>query len=250
VEREYATKEEEILERHKAEIAALGSRGNGGDEGGGGKEEVEAEACGDRSNQEEANDMAEDPGEAKRRKAQEKARRKREKAREKERRREEEIAEELAHAGPSKRELEIVAMTEVYLDPRGLTIQEVEADGNCLYRGVAEQCLDLEGYVAARSVCAEALAEGEEEYAPFAETHGHGSYEAYVEKVRNSSEWGGHLELRALSHKLRRTVVVYSAEAVPLRIGEEFTDNGEEIRLSFHRHYYALGEHYNVVVSK
>jgi OTU domain-containing protein 6 len=80
--------------------------------------------------------------------------------------------------------------------------------------------------------------------------------------------WGGHPELRALSATLGVPIVVYQAGAPPL----EFTPAGEErrnpaadgrrggeddwrlppgdvkLRLSFHRHYYALGEHYNSVV--
>ena len=41
-------------------------------------------------------------------------------------------------------------------------------------------------------------------------------YDEYIEKVRASSEWGGHLELRALSSALDKTIVVYSADGAPL----------------------------------
>ena len=79
-------------------------------------------------------------------------------------------------------------------------------------------------YKAVRKTCAEVLTKHNEEFSPFAEIET--TYEKYVENVASSSEWGGHLELRAR---------------------EEFQDE-EEIRLSFYRYYYALGEHYNSVV--
>mmetsp|Transcript_28907 Transcript_28907/g.38396 ORF Transcript_28907/g.38396 Transcript_28907/m.38396 type:complete len:112 (-) Transcript_28907:414-749(-) len=102
------------------------------------------------------------------------------------------------------------------------------------------------------SKCADVLAANPTEYSPFAEfdnTKNITNYEDYVHHVRTSAEWGGHLELRALSNALKRNIVVYSAEAVPLRMecdDKEVVD--DDILLSFHRHYYALGEHYNAVV--
>jgi OTU domain-containing protein 6 len=75
------------------------------------------------------------------------------------------------------------------------------------------------------------------------------SFDDYVDRVRNSAEWGGHLELRALSLALERPIYVYSVQSgtKPLEI-----DGGKDkppIRLSYHLHYYALGEHYNQVVA-
>lgn len=239
-----------MAERHAAEIAAL--------ESGGGSEDAAA-AAGDAPAAEDeptpaaapapAPAPAEETEEEKRRKKQEKARKKKlekkQKQLEAERKREEEIEAERLAAGPSAKELEIKRMEELYLKPAGLKIRDVAADGNCLYRAVAEQVDDAEDYRAVRSICADALLQHEEEYAPFAESHDHGSYVNYVERVRNSTDWGGHLELRALATALKRPVVVYSADAAPLKMGEE--EDGDDILVSYHRHYYALGEHYNSV---
>ena len=251
VEQEYAAKEKEMAERHKSEIgrAEVGGGEASGKEGG-----SVVDKDGAPLNPSAATAPKEDPEEAKRRekqdKAREKARRKKEKSKQKEKQREEQIAEDLANAGPSRKDLEIAAMRELYLDPAGLDIRDVEADGNCLYRAVGHQC-GGRSYVSVRVACADSLAEHEDEFAPFVDIHDiGGSFKEYVESVRNTSEWGGHLELRALTHTLRRPIVVYSADAAPLRIGDEFDEEGEEIRLSFHRHYYALGEHYNSVVPK
>lgn len=251
VEADFAAKEKEMAERHAAEIAAL--------ESGGDSEDAAAAADAPAAEDEPtpaaaaaaapAPAPAEETEEERRRKKQEKARKKKlekkQKQLEAEKKREEEIEAERLAAGPSAKELEIKRMEELYLKPAGLKIRDVAADGNCLYRAVAEQVDNAEDYRAVRSICADALLEHEEEYAPFAESHDHGSYVNYVERVRSSTDWGGHLELRALATALKRPVVVYSADAAPMKMGEE--EDGDDILVSYHRHYYALGEHYNSV---
>ena len=69
----------------------------------------------------------------------EKARRKREKAREKELQREREIQEETANAGPSQKDLEMELLLQK-LAPLNLAIEDVTADGHCLYRAIAKAC--------------------------------------------------------------------------------------------------------------
>lgn len=72
-----------------------------------------------------------------------------------------------------------------------------------------------------------------------------------MERVQNSADWGGHVELRALSLALKRPIIVYSAQTVePLQIHVDEYGDKEPIRLSYHLHYYSLGEHYNCVVVK
>lgn len=124
------------------------------------------------------------------------------------------------------------------------------------------------------------MASHPDEFAPFCEYNNYDDnngnnddddnkdpYDQYVSKVRNSAEWGGHLELRALAIALNRSIFVYQANlAEPLEItagsngpssssslSSPDDDDGDNdtppIRLSYHRHYYALGEHYNQVVS-
>ena len=104
------------------------------------------------------------------------------------------------------------------------------------------------------NLCADTLLENESEFAPFCEYDDDKvpDFQHYVDRVRNSSEWGGHLELRVLSQALQKHILVYSAQTKePLHIKPEHTaDSGDDdpIRLSYHLHYYALGEHYNRVV--
>mmetsp|Transcript_12046 Transcript_12046/g.22410 ORF Transcript_12046/g.22410 Transcript_12046/m.22410 type:complete len:339 (+) Transcript_12046:108-1124(+) len=225
--------------------------------------------------------------EAKRQKAIEKKLKKKNAQLQKEIDRETRIKEENASAGPSRRQMEIEAMQTLFLHPRGLDVQEVEADGNCLYRAVGVQCRRLgldavdsngEGcYGKIRELCANVLmGSNRAEFEPFAECgEGHAgdgndgggthpaTFEEYVTNVRSTSTWGGQLELRALSEGLKCPIVVFSAEGSPLTMGAEYAPSAEKdggdgndwdkkkaLLLSFHRHYYALGEHYNSVIPK
>ena len=219
--------------------------------------------------------------EIKRQKAIKKKSRKRNARRKKDIDREKRINEENASAGPSRRQVEIDSLTELYLHPQKLEMQEVEADGNCLFRAVAMQCCRLglsdgafhsdKSYVNIREICANVLiGPNRGEYEPFAEFgEGHASngndernhpatYEEYVNNIRSHSKctWGGQLELRALSEGLKCPIVVFSADGPTLTMGEEYAQSSDDndwgkkkvMLLSFHRHYYALGEHYNSII--
>lgn len=120
------------------------------------------------------------------------------------------------------------------------------------------------------ALCADALMEHEADLAPFCELSDEmATFAEYVQSVRSSSRWGGHVELRALSLALSRPIHVYSA-ATAVAAASTNTDppttqhlpppqplilddgtheaDAEPIRLCYHLHYYALGEHYNTVV--
>jgi len=203
----------------------------------------------------------------------------------------------LDEAGPNPRIIENDRIYELYLQEHNMKIDEVLADGNCLYRAVAHQLFFIENrnrnkceheqqheqeqeqkvisFQDIRSICAQSLISNQNIYEPFAnlDDYNVSTFQEYIEKVRNSCEWGGHLELRALATALKKNIIVYSADSHPLHIqasagagngngglndhdgsGEEVDgyddyDNDSSIRLSFHKYYYALGEHYNSVIT-
>jgi OTU domain-containing protein 6 len=103
-------------------------------------------------------------------------------------------------------------------------------------------------------LCATTLERHEEDFSPFCEyTEDIPSFAMYVDRIRNSADWGGHVELRALSLALKRPILVYSqSQSHPLEIHCETNREAETepIRLSYHLHYYSLGEHYNCVMPK
>ncbi len=56
------------------------------------------------------------------------------------------------------------------------------------------------------------------------------------------------LQLRALSQGLGRAIEVLQSEGRPVLIGEEFLAGGKPtVTLTYHRHMFGLGEHYNSV---
>lgn len=56
------------------------------------------------------------------------------------------------------------------------------------------------------------------------------------------------LQLRALSHVLKRPIEVVQAKGPDVVVGEEYRDKGlSPVTLTYHRHMYGLGEHYNSV---
>lgn len=75
----------------------------------------------------------------------------------------------------------------------------------------------------------------------------------------NRAKWGGEVEIRALAHALKRDFVIYQAEFGILRVRHNETDTGyggsdptntdqdddNLIKISYHKHEYGLGEHYN-----
>ena len=148
------------------------------------------------------------------------------------------------------------------LTPLHLRVREVVSDGNCLFRAVAAQlpapASPSSSPSALRRAAAAHIRGRLALYLPFL-THEDGrpmeeeeglQYCERLEKEEGEVVWGGHAEVVALSGVLGRPVVVYSAEGRDMRVLEEgATDEGEEVRISFHKHYFSLGNHYNAVVA-
>lgn len=162
--------------------------------------------------------------------------------------REAEREREKREAGPSQRMLETAALARqlAALTPP-MRVQEVAADGHCLYRSIGEQlncarpglhtwargpdCIHEE----VRALCAGALRRREDEYGAFAELKDGEDFQGYCRRVEHSGDWGGHLELRALADALGVRIVVHRAEeAAPLVLGDA---PGAPLQVAYHRHY-------------
>jgi len=164
-------------------------------------------------------------------------------------------------AGPSAREVELAQLAALLqrCSPP-LRVLEVAADGHCLYHSVGDQIQrvrpDLYKWRRARGqmheevrwICATSLRKRAEDYAPFAELKDGEDFEGYCKRIEHSADWGGELELRALADELGVQILVHrAAESEPLVLGQKH-DKGSPLQVAYHRHYYALGEHYNSVV--
>jgi OTU-like cysteine protease len=103
-----------------------------------------------------------------------------------------------------------------------------------------------------RALAANYLRAHGEEFAPFlGMTSTDSEYFAHCDKVESvlGAEWGGQLEIMALCSSLRRRIIVFSADAPALVMGVDIPDidSRTPLQVAYHRHFYALGEHYNSV---
>ncbi len=148
------------------------------------------------------------------------------------------------------------------LAPLQLAIVQIAADGNCLYAAVADQIkarnVALAGGGAAsvasmRGTAADFMLAHADDYAPFLDlpdgcADANAALQLYCDRLRSSNEWGGQLELRALAAALRCVIVVHTAGAAPLRMGDDVAD-APELHVAYHKKLLSLGEHYNSVRS-
>ncbi|CAM6105542.1 unnamed protein product [Calypogeia fissa] len=193
----------------------------------------------------------------------------REKRAQQEAEREQRIQEEQNNV-VSQRAVEEVHLKEK-LRPLGFTLKEVKSDGHCMYRAVEDQLAlypehQQYTYKELRNLAADYMRSHADDYIPFiagetVENENPGEplglkFERYCGEVQSTAAWGGQLELGALSHALRKHIVVYAANLPDVEMGSEYVGDIQEdesarspsIRVSYHRHAFGLGEHYNSVV--
>lgn len=156
------------------------------------------------------------------------------------------------------------------LEPLGLTVNEIKPDGHCLYRAVENQLAVLSGgsspysFQELRKMVATYMRKHAPDFIPFLLSENEASgdsddaiaerFENYCKEVESTAAWGGQLELGALTHCLRKHIMIFSGSFPDVEMGKEYkSDNstassGSSIMLSYHRHAFGLGEHYNSVV--
>lgn len=153
------------------------------------------------------------------------------------------------------RVIELNAIKEL-LKTEGLQLFNIPADGNCLYCAVNHQLktTDRENYnvTKLRELTANFMREHKDDFLPFMcndsdEPFTDQQFEEYCKDVATSKFWGGQMELKALSHVLQCPIKVIQASG-PLTIqGDNF--NSPPLIVTYHRHLYRLGEHYNSTVA-
>jgi OTU domain-containing protein 6 len=163
-------------------------------------------------------------------------------------------AELEAANAPNPREIEREAMA-TQLATRNLALHEIRADGHCLYAAVADQlqsrelgleprikvAVEGQAYKKVRHAAAGWIEAHREDFEGFMED-GLGEH---VRKIRETGEWGGHLELLALARTYGVSICVLHSDGRVDRIDAEGEGAGEEIWLGYYRHSHGLGEHYN-----
>ena len=120
----------------------------------------------------------------------------------------------------------------------GFYIKEVKGDGNCLFRSVSEQ---LEGnennYEIYRQKCVDYMKENKDAFIPFLEEEE--PIDTYIEKISKDGEWGGNLEIYALSMALNANFYIYIHEQ-PIYIVKTVDETTNNIMMTYHN-----GKHYN-----
>lgn len=180
-----------------------------------------------------------------------KAQKRRDKKANEERDRQAEIlAQELLNVhGPRQQESDSI---KALLKTRHLILNQIPSDGDCLYNAVRHQLTLLQkpplSIAELRALTADYILANREDLIHFM-TNAEGDclseqeFLDYVENVRNTRAWGGQIEIQALSNSLRCPIDVIQATGSIVQGVEKF--KGKPLVLTYHRHMYSLGEHYN-----
>ena len=174
---------------------------------------------------------------------------------------------------PDEAQRERVALTDLC---RALKVQmhEITPDGHCLYAAVADQ-LNILGkspsklnYVDTRKATAEYMRKHADDFMPFIsdsdehmagienkeagnESHNMSQQEkyflGYCSAIEKTAVWGGQPEILALSRAYHTPIHVVQAGSPVVKVGTEEATGPEDLPviISYHRHMYGLGEHYN-----
>ena len=171
-------------------------------------------------------------------------------------------AEEEAANLPDEREVEMQSMRASYT-AKGLVERPIRSDGHCLYAAVADQLtsaglnlkpvihlqvdhVEKADYKFARYVAAAYIEQNAEDFAPFLEE----PLATYVAKIRNTGEWGGHLEVLALSKAFGHDICILHGDGQVDKIESGSTTSHQSLWLAYYRHSHGLGEHYNSLRAK
>lgn len=170
-------------------------------------------------------------------------------------------AKEEAANMPDLREQERTRM-EQHFGKHGVEVKEIRADGHCLYAAVADQMetrglglkpriqvktqedAKLPDYKRVRYAAADQIESSPDDFVGFMEE----PLEVYVQKIRETGEWGGHMELMALAktYGIKINVLHSDGRVDKIEPGEDVKgQDAKEIWLGYYRHSHGLGEHYN-----
>ncbi|KAK4191243.1 hypothetical protein QBC35DRAFT_25410 [Podospora australis] len=161
------------------------------------------------------------------------------------------------------RSIEKKAMSKTF-EKNSLVEKEIAPDGHCLFSAVADQ-LTLHGvpldpaedgrptvvpYKIVREQAADYLSRHRQDYEAFVEEN----FDDYVDKIKNTAEWGGQLELAALANAYNVEIRVVQdggrTEVIPPSSEGIEGEERKVVWLAYYRHGYGLGEHYNSLRKK
>lgn len=164
-------------------------------------------------------------------------------------------AKKEAASQPDQREVERKRL-QADFELKGLTEKVIRPDGHCLFSAVADQLsqsgislggageeiAENERYKVVRQAAAEYIQGHPDDFVAWLDE----PLEDYVHKIRNTAEWGGHLELLALAKTYNVEIcVLQNGPPQNIEPGLDGQDESGKIWLAYYRHGFGLGEHYN-----
>lgn len=162
-------------------------------------------------------------------------------------------AEEAAKL-PDLRKQEITQMQR-HFEKLGFKEISIRPDGHCMYSAVAMllqsthsvrpglQNCGLLSYEAVRADTARFVSEHPSDFESFLEE----PIDQYTNKIKNTAEWGGQLELQAIAKAYGVDINVLQADGRIEKIESGLESETEPIWLTYYRHSFGLGEHYNAL---
>ena len=110
--------------------------------------------------------------------------------------------------------------------------------------------LNTISFINIRQLAADQMRTHVDVYAPFLALSGPcAEYDAYCDSVESitAANWGGQTELNAIAASLGVSIWVYEVGRPVLKMGVQSSASVTPLKVTYHRHFYALGEHYNSV---
>ena len=142
-----------------------------------------------------------------------------------------------------------------HFEKLGLKEISIRPDGHCMYSAVALllqdtstqqhrfESNDLPAYQAVRAETASFISNHATEFEPFLEE----PIDQYTTKINNTAEWGGQLELQAIARAYGVDINVLQADGRIEKISSGRESLSKAIWLTYYRHSFGLGEHYNAL---
>lgn len=135
----------------------------------------------------------------------------------------------------------------------GLQEKEIQPDGHCMFSAVADQLAQVGIPISSEAVGVGAYKIVRKRAADYIETHPD-DFEDFLEeplkihtqKIRDTAEWGGHVELTALARSYGVEInVIQNTRTDTFEPELGGGKDAAKIWLAYYLHGYGLGEHYN-----
>ncbi|KAG0304655.1 hypothetical protein BGZ98_005227 [Dissophora globulifera] len=178
-------------------------------------------------------------------------------------------AEKEAEGQVNMNEVERKAIDELSV-VMGVSVKDITADGHCLYNAIADQLsqryqteactpyFDMLCFTTVKNLrhgTAEYMRQNSDDFLPFL-SNKHGDmmspedFSEYCNDLESTAVWGGQPELLALSRVHEVPIWVVQMGSPTVKLSADVYPDKTPLMVSYHRHMYGLGEHYNSLRSR